>query len=102
MFQKEILNEATLFFKEKQAVSQDENILSNENELMDIDTTSQTLQPSNIIDNVYAKSAILEVELSSSEMQAAVGKNYGKLQFAFNSFRINLKKTCQQQKCLLN
>ena len=41
---------------------------------------------------------VLEGDLSSADMQAAVGNNYGNLQFAFNNFRIILNKTCQQQK----
>ena len=53
---------------------------------MVVDTTSQRLQATNILDNVYAKSVILEWELSSAEMQAAVGNNYEKLQFTFNNF----------------
>jgi len=65
---------------------------------MDVDTTSQILQAINILNKVYGKSVILEEELSSEEMQAAVDINYGKLQFAFYSFRNILKKTCQQQK----
>ena len=63
---------------------------------MDVDTTRKRLQASNILDNFYAKSVILEGELSLAEMQAVVGNNYGKLQFAFNNFRIIL--TCQQRK----
>ena len=51
-------------------------------------TTSQRLQASNILDNVYAKSVILEEELSSAEIQAAVGNKYGKLQSAFNTLEI--------------
>ena len=69
---------------------------------MDVDTTSQRLQASNILDNVYSKSVILEGELSSAEMPAAVGKNYGKLQFAFNKFRNTLKILSNNKKCLLN
>ena len=53
---------------------------------MDVDTTSQRLQVSNILENVYATSVILERELSSAEMETAVGNNYGNLQFAFNKF----------------
>ena len=55
---------------------------------MAVDTTSQRLQTSNILDNFYAKSVILDENLSSAEMQADVGNNYGKLQFTFNNFRI--------------
>ena len=53
---------------------------------------------SNILDYIYSKSVILEGELSSAEMQAIIGNNYGKLLSAFNNFRNILKKqTCQQQ-----
>ena len=60
---------------------------------MDVDTPIQRLQASNILDIFYAKSVILEGELSSAEVQAAVGNNYGKLQFGFNNFRIILPIT---------
>ena len=63
-----------------------------------IDTTTQIFQASNIVDNFYSKSVILERELSLAGVQAAVGNNYGNLQFAFNNFQIILNKTCQQQK----
>ena len=53
---------------------------------MEVDSTSQALQASNIYENVYVKTVILEGELSSAEMQAVVSNNYGKLQSAFNSF----------------
>ena len=59
---------------------------------MDIDTTSQRLQTSNIFDNVYATSVILEGELFSAEKQATVGNNGGKLQSIFNNFQNILKK----------
>ena len=55
---------------------------------MYVDTTSQRLHASNILNNVWAKSVILEGELFSAEIQDAVGNNYGKLQFAFNNFQI--------------
>ena len=74
------------------------NTPSDENEPMDVDTTSQRLQASNILDNVYAKYVILEVKLSSAEIHVDAGENYGKLQFAFNDFRNILKQICQQQK----
>ena len=64
---------------------------------LNVDITSQRLQARNILDKVYIKSVILEGHLSSAEMQAAVGKNYGKLQFTVNNFW-NILKTCQQQK----
>ena len=70
---------------------------------MHVDTTSERLRASNIYGNIYAKSVILEGELSSAEMQADVGNNYGKLQFAFKNFqKIMKKKTFQQQKVLAN
>ena len=40
---------------------------------MDVDISSQRLQASVILSNVYAKSVNMEGELSSAEMQAAVG-----------------------------
>ena len=54
---------------------------------MDIDTTTQRLKTSNILDNIYAKSVILEGELSSAEIQAVVFNKYGKIQSAFVNFR---------------
>ena len=70
---------------------------------MDVDTTSKRLQDSNILDNVYARSVILEGELYTAEMQAAIGNNYGNLQITFNNFKsIMKKKTCQQQKVFIN
>ena len=65
---------------------------------MDVDTTSQRLQAINILNNAYAESIILEGELSSAEMQAAVGKNYGKLLFTFDNFRNMLKKNFPKTK----
>ena len=65
---------------------------------MDLNTTSQRLQGSNILDNVYTTSIILEGELSSLEMQTAVGNSYVKLQYLFNNYQNILKKTCQPQK----
>ena len=82
---KEIL-EANLFFEEQQLVNEDENLTSDEDEPMVVDTISQTLQVNNILDNVYVKSVILEGELSSAEMQAAVSNNYGNIQSAFVNF----------------
>ena len=67
---------------------------------MDVDTTSQRLQASNILNNVYAKSVILEKELYLAKMQAAVSNNYRKLQFAFNKFRNILKKLAAKPKDL--
>ena len=64
---------------------------------MDADATSQNSQASNLVD-VYTTSLILEGELPSAEMQAAVGNNYWKLQYAFNNFMNMLNKTWQKQK----
>ena len=69
---------------------------------MDVDTTGQRLQASKFIDNFYAKSVILEGELSSAEIQADVGNNYGKLQFGFDNFRIIKKILSNNKECLLN
>ena len=46
---------------------------------MDVDTISQTLQPSKTLYNVYRKFVTLEGELSSAEIQAADFNNYGKI-----------------------
>ena len=68
---------------------------------MGFDTTSERLQDSNILDNVYATYVILGGELFSAEIRAAVGNNYGKLQFAFNKFQniMNIKLS-NNKKCL--
>ena len=62
MFQEEILEEAKLFFKEQQLVKEDENITPDEP--MDFNTISQNLQVSKTLNNVFAKSVILEGEFS--------------------------------------
>ena len=67
---------------------------------MDVDTNSERLQASNILDNVFGRSVILEGELSSAEMQADVGNNYGNLQFAFNNFQSIMKKLANNKTCL--
>ena len=41
-------------------MNQDKNIPSDEDEIIDVDTTSKTLQAANIIDSIYATSVILE------------------------------------------
>ena len=86
MVQEEILEEANHCFEEQQAVTEDENITSDANDPMDVDTISERLEASNIIDNVHATSVILEGELSSAEMRAAVGNIYENLQSTFNNF----------------
>ena len=47
------------FFRQQQAVNKDKNIESDENEPMDVDTSSQQVQGSHILNNVPAKSVIL-------------------------------------------
>ena len=59
------------------------------------------LQARNILHNVYATSVILEEELSSAEMHAAVDNNNGKLQTAFNNFQ-NILKIFANKKCVLD
>ena len=49
-----VVEEAKPFFFKQQALNEDENIKSDKDEPMDVDTTSQRLQASNILDNVYA------------------------------------------------
>ena len=56
MFQEEIRTKP--FFEKQQAVNEDENITSNKDESMYVDTTSQRLQASNTLHNVYATSVI--------------------------------------------
>ena len=59
---------------------------------MDVDTTSQRLQTSDILNNVYATSVILEGLLSLAEMQAdGIGNNYGKLMENYNPILIIFK-----------
>ena len=69
---------------------------------MDVDTTSERLQASNILDNVYQTSVILKGELSSVEIKAAVGNNYVKLQFALNNFQNIMKKKLLTKKVFAN
>ena len=73
MFQEKILEKANCFFLEdQQAVNEDENITLDEP--IDVDTTSQRLEPSDILNKVYSTSAILG-GLSSTKKQATVGNN---------------------------
>ena len=65
---------------------------------MDVGSTSQTLQASNILNKVYATSVILKGESSLPEMQAAVGNNYGKLQFVLKNYLNTLKKLVNNKK----
>ena len=103
MFQEQILEESNRFIAEQQAVNEKESITSHEDEPMDVATYIQRLQGSNILDNVYAKSVILEGELFSAEMQAAAGKNNSKkLQSAFNNFQNILKALVMKKRCLLD
>ena len=64
---------------------------------MDVNTISQRSLARNVLDNVYAMSIVLEGEMYSAEMQAAVGNNYKKLQSVFNNFQ-NLLKTVANKK----
>ena len=80
-------------------VNQHKNIKSDEDEPMDVDTSSEMLQASYTLHQVYAKSIVPEVELSSAEMQAAVCNNYGKLQLLI-TFKILSKKECKRQSTL--
>ena len=50
-----------------------------EDEPVAVGITSKRSQTSNILDDFYAKSVILGRELSSAEIQAVVGNDYGKL-----------------------
>ena len=76
--QKEILEIENFFSEEQQIVDGDENITTDEP--MDVDTISQTSQEaSTILDNVYTKFVILDGQLSSTDIQAAVYNNYGKI-----------------------
>ena len=84
----------TFIFEEQQLVNEDENITSNEDEPMDVDAISQTLQASKTLDNVYVMYVSLKGESSSAEMQAAISNIYGKKQPAFVNFRNILKNTC--------
>ena len=83
---KKIYQKQQTFFEEQRAVNEDENITSDADEPMGVDTISQSLKACNILNNVYAKSVIVDGELSSAEIQAVVGNNYGNLQSAFNNF----------------
>ena len=65
--------------KEQQSVSEDENITPNMVQPMYVDITNHRLHVSNILHNGNSKSVILEEELSSTTMQAAVGNNSRKL-----------------------
>ena len=57
-----------VFYPEvQQAVNQNEKIASDKDVPIDVDTTSQRLQANNIFDIFYAKSVILEGELSSAK-----------------------------------
>ena len=58
---------------------------------------AKCLQATNISDNIYTKSVILEGELWSAETQVAPGSNYGKLQTAFLNFQNTYKRTSEQQ-----
>ena len=46
------------FFEEQGLVNEDENITSDEDETMDVDTISQMLQASKALKHIYMKSVI--------------------------------------------
>ena len=79
MFQEQILEVSNhFFFAEQQAVNEKESITSDEEETMDVDTNCQRLQDRNTLNNVYAKSVILEGKLFSAHiffLKAAADKN---------------------------
>ena len=89
----------TFFFEEQRLVNEDENITSDEDEPMDVDNISQTLQAGKTLDNFYAKSVILEGDFSSAEMQAAVSNKYGKIKSTFEMLK---KKLANNKMCPLN
>ena len=76
---------------------QEEDILSHEDEAMDVDTISKGLSIS-FLNDVLTKSVVLEGKLHSAEMKAVVGKIYEKLYLAIHNFQNILKTTYQQQK----
>ena len=59
LLHEEILQEEKLLFEETQAVNEDENITSDNNDPMDVDATSQRLQSNSTLDNVYLKYVIM-------------------------------------------
>ena len=79
-----------------------ENITSDQVESMDVDTFSQILQANNIVVHVYTTYVILEGELFSAEIKAAVVNNYGNLKFALNNVQNILKKYLPTKKYLLD
>ena len=78
---------------------QEENISSDEDEAMDVDTINKGLSIS-ILNDVLTKSLVLEGKVHSAEMKAVVGNNYENLYLAFDNFQKILKTTYQQQKDL--
>ena len=80
--------------RQKKEDKKEENITSDEDNQWTLITNfvvTKGYKLAIFFNNVYVKSVILEGEMSSSEMQAPVSNNYGKLQLAFNSFRNILK-----------
>ena len=54
---------------------------------MDFCINSQSLQATDILDNIYIKFVIIKGELSSAETQVAAGYMYGKLQSTFKNYQ---------------
>ena len=69
-----------------------------------VSSNSQSLQATNILDNIWTKFVILEGKLSSAEMQIAAGKNYENLQSVYNIvfFLLIFKLLVNDKKCLLD
>ena len=67
---------------------------TDEDDPIDMDTTSQRLQDRNTLNN----SVIIKGELSSAQIKYTGGNNYEKLEFAFNNFRNIMQNTFQQKK----
>ena len=85
-FKERYQKKQTVFIQEQKVANEDENIILDVDEPMDGDTTSQSLQASNILDNVYATSVILEGELVSADKQLLVTTME-----SYNSLLINFK-----------
>ena len=84
-FKERYQKKQTVFIQEQKVANEDENIILDVDEPMDGDTTSQSLQASNILDNVYATSVILEGELVSADKQLLVTtmESYNSLYLTF-------------------
>ena len=69
-----------------------------------VSSNSQSLQATNILDNIWTKFVILEGKLSSAEIQIAAGKNYENLQSVYKIlfFLLIFKLLVNDKKCLLD